>query len=84
MLFDLIAQFDIINRCREFKSMKLKAEKAVKELQARILHDMSSYSEYSLPNGPIARRQKVRTKTGGYVKLTFKGGPNDGDEDDGD
>lgn len=72
----------IINRCHEFQVMERKAKKAVAELKARILHDMQDYSEYSLPNGMAVRRQKVRTKTGGYVKLNIKGGIDDVESDD--
>jgi putative phage-type endonuclease len=73
---------DMIMRCRDLKRASSQAEKAAKELQARILHDMGSYSVYSLPGGTIVRRQKVRTKHGGFVKLSITGGEDDVDTDD--
>lgn len=76
------AMVDMIVRCRDLKRASSQAKKAAEELQARILHDMGSYSQYSMPNGMIVRRQKVRSKSGGYVKLNFLGGEDDVDTDD--
>lgn len=77
------SMIDMIKRCNDMNKMKSQAEKAVKELKARILHDMGHYSEYSLPGGMIVRRQKVRTRNGGSVRLTIKG-VNDGSDNTGE